>query len=134
MRKIQKTALAATLLAASGSYAGIVSTAAAVKPDNSLIVDIQVTTTGGAARVAVTYQSEGVEPLVSRFTPVSTTGPTTITIGRLRANRTYTYTVRAIDDHGGPAGTAHGSFTTGSLPPPLLLDTLRLRGAQLYRS
>jgi hypothetical protein len=36
--------------------------------------------------------------------------------------------VDALDDHGGPAGTAVGTFTTGSLPPPLLLNTYKLLG------
>jgi hypothetical protein len=70
----------------------------------------------------VTYRVDGVDPLVSRWTPVSSTGATTITIGRLRANRGYTYTVRAIDDHGGPAGVSSGNFTTGALPAPLLMN------------
>jgi len=83
-------ALAAVLLAASPGYAGILSTSASVRSDNSLIVDIQVTTGGSAAQLVVTYQTAGVDPLVSRLTQVSTSGPTTITIGRLRANRTYT--------------------------------------------
>jgi arylsulfotransferase ASST len=121
-------AAAVVLLAASRGDADTLSTSAAVRWNNSLIVDIQVTTGGSAAQVFVTYQTEGVDPLVSRLTSVSTTGPTTITIGRLRANRTYTYTVDAIDSHGGPAGTAGGSFTAGSLPPPLLMNTYTLKG------
>ena len=83
---------AAMLLAASLSYADILSTSASVSPDNSLIVDVQVTTDSSAAQVVVTYQASGVDPLVSRVTQVSSTGSTTITIGRLRANTTYTYT------------------------------------------
>jgi len=108
------------LLAASRGYADILSTGASVRPDNALLVDVQVTAGGSAAQFVVTYQTAGVERLVSRLTAVSTSGPTTITIGRLRANRTYTYTVRSIDDHGALVGTARGSFTTGSLPAPLL--------------
>src|SRR5262245_24076447 len=73
------------LLMASRGYADIVSASATVRPNNSLIVDIQVTTAGSAAKVVVTYQTAGVDPLVSRLTPVSSTGPTMITIGRLRA-------------------------------------------------
>src|SRR5260370_37323588 len=87
-------AAAATLLTASRGDADILSTSASGRPDNSLIVDIQVTTGGSAAQLVVTYQTAGVDPLVSRLTSVSTTAPTTITIGRLRATRTYTYTVR----------------------------------------
>jgi hypothetical protein len=121
-------AASAALLAGSSGHADILGTSASVRSNNSLIVDIQVTTGGSAARVLVTYQTAGVDPLVSRLTPVSSTGPTMITIGRLRADRTYTYTVRAIDDHGAPAGTAGGSFTTGSLPPPLLMNTYILKG------
>jgi hypothetical protein len=121
-------AAAALLLTASRGYADIVRTSASVRPNNSLIVDIEVTAAGNAAQVAVTYQTAGVDPLVSRLTPVSTAGPTTITIGRLRSNRTYTYTVRAIDDHGGPSGIFTGSFTTGSLPPALLTNTYTLKG------
>ena len=101
---------AAVLLAASLGYANILNTSASVRPDNSLIVDVQVTTDSSAAHAVVTYQASGVDPLVSRVTQVSTTGSTTITIGRLRANMTYTYTADAFDRHGGPAGTAAGDL------------------------
>ncbi len=121
-------AATAVLLAAGPGYADIVGTSASVRGNNSLIVDINVATDGRAARVFVTYQAPGVDPLVSRHTPVSTSGLTTITIGRLRANTTYSYTVREIGNQGGPAATAGGTFTTGSLPAPLLLDTFRLTG------
>jgi len=56
------SAVAILLLAASGGYAEISSTHASVRSNNSLIVDIQVTTGGNAAKVAVTYQAEGVDP------------------------------------------------------------------------
>jgi hypothetical protein len=128
IKKLAAIAAMVVLLAGSRGYADILGTTASVRPDNSLIVDVQVTTGGSAAQFVVTYQTAGVDPLVSRLTPVSATGQTTITIGRLRANRTYTYTVRAIDDHGGPAGTARGSFTTGSLPAALLSNTYTLKG------
>jgi hypothetical protein len=129
MYNIQKSIAAAALLLWAGSgYAEILATAASVRQNNSLIVDIQVMTAGPVAKVAVTYQASGIDPLVSRFNPVSTSGPTIITIGRLRAERNYTYTVRAIDDHGGQAGIAHGAFTTGSLPPALLTNTYKLTG------
>jgi hypothetical protein len=65
---------------------------------------------------------------VSPFTPVSAGGTTTITIGRLRANKPYSYTVRAIDRQGGPAGTARGYFTTGPLPAALSANTYKLEG------
>jgi hypothetical protein len=121
-------AAAAVVLAGSHGYANILSTSAAVRPNNSLLVDVQVTTGANVERVSITYQTTGVDPLVSRLTQVSSTGLTTITIGRLRANRPYTYTVDAFDRHGGPAGTASGSFTTGSLPAPLLTNTYMLTG------
>ena len=116
------------LFATSFAHADIVDTSASVRPDNALIVDIQITTTNNAAKVAVTYQTAGVDPLVSQFTPVSKTGLTTVTVGRLRAEKTYTYVVRAIDEHGAPAGIARGSFTTGSLPAALLKNTYTLKG------
>ena len=119
---------AAMLLGGRSGYANILSTTASVRPDNALIVEVQVTTGGSAAKVGVTYQTDGVEPLVSRWVPVTATDPTTITIGRLRANRTYRYSVRAIDKEGGPAGTAEGTFTTGSLPAPLSMNTYTLTG------
>ena len=128
MRNITNLVTALGLLAGSHGYADILGTTASVRANNALIVDIQVTTGGNASKLIVTYQSEGVDPLVSRITPVSPGGPTSITIGRLRANRTYTYSVRAIDDHGRPAGTADGTFTTGSLPPALLQATYTLQG------
>ncbi len=93
-----------------------------------MIVDVQVTTDSSPAHVVVTYQASGVEPLVSRVTQVSTTGSTRITIGRLRANSTYTYTVDAFDRDGAPAGTASGSFATGQLPVPLSTNTYTLTG------
>jgi hypothetical protein len=74
------------LLVARLAYAGITGTNAIARPDNSLIVEIQVTAGGSAAKIAVTYQTEGVDPLISRFVPVAADSPTTITIGRLRAN------------------------------------------------
>jgi hypothetical protein len=126
--------LSALLLAADIGSAEISGTSASVRSNNSLIVDIQVTTRGSAAQVQVTYRADGVEPLVSRFMPVSTTGTTAMTVGRLRANRRYTYTVRAIGDHGGPSGTTSGSFTTGPLPAPLLMNTYTLQGSRQYRS
>ena len=119
---------AAVLLTASLGYANILNTSASVRPENSLIVDIQVTTDSSPAHVFVTYQASGVDPLISRITQVSTTGSTRITIGRLRANTTYTYTVDAFDRHGGPAGTASESFTTGPLPVPLSTNTYTLTG------
>lgn len=120
--------LSVALLAAGGGHAAILGTTATVRPDNSLILDIQVVTDGGAARVSVTYQADGVESLVSRWTPVERDGTTKVTIGRLRANRVYTYSVRAIDNYGAGSGTAAGSFTTGPLPAPLLLNTYTLTG------
>src|ERR1051325_3616030 len=84
-KNISIAALTAVLAAAPG-YAGILSTTAAVRSDNSLLVDLQVTTGGKAGQIVVTYQTSGVDPLVSRPTQVSTTDPTTLTIGRLRAN------------------------------------------------
>jgi hypothetical protein len=121
-------ALAAMLLAGTHGYADITGTTASVRPGNSLIVDINVTTDSSPAHVVVTYQAAGVDPLVSRITQVSTTGSTTITVGRLRANTAYTYTVDAFDRHGSPAGTVNGSFTTGPLPVPLTTNTYTLTG------
>src|ERR1700674_1624543 len=82
---------AAVLLTASLGYANILATSASVRPDNLVIVDVQVTTDSSAAHVFVRFQASGVDPRHSRVTQVSTTGSTTITIGRLRANMTYTY-------------------------------------------
>jgi hypothetical protein len=109
-------------------HADVLSASAAVRANNSLLVDVQVTTGANVAHVSITYQTQGVDPLVSRFTQVSTTGSTTITIGRLRANRTYTYTVEGFDRYGTPVGNASGNFTTGPLPPPLLTNTYTLTG------
>src|ERR1035441_6823216 len=123
-----RVAAAAVLLAGSHGYANILSTSATVRPNNSLLVDVQVTTGATVQHVLITYQTPGVDPLVSRLTQVSSTGSTTITIGRLRANRTYTYTVDAFDRDGAPAGTASGSFTTGPLPAPLSTNSYTLTG------
>jgi hypothetical protein len=70
-----RIAIIAALLAASQSHAEILSTSASVRSDNALIVDIQVATGGSAVKLAVTYQAAGVDPLVSRWTTVSTSGP-----------------------------------------------------------
>src|ERR1035437_7717789 len=113
-------AAAAMLLAGSLDSANILSTSATVRPNNSLLVDVQVTTGATVEHVLITYQTTGVDPLVSRLTQASSTGSTTITIVRLRANRPYTYTVDAFDRDRGQAGTANGSFTTGSLPAPFV--------------
>ena len=121
-------AAAAVLLAGSRGDTALLSTTATVRSNNSLLVDVQVTTGANVERVSITYQTTGVDPLVTRLSQVSSTGSTTITIGRLRANRTYTYTVDAFDRDGAPAGTASGSFTTGLLPPPLLTNTYTLTG------
>ena len=100
------TIVTATLFAAATiAQAEIVGTTATVRPNNSLVVDIQVATAGDAAQVVVTYQTPGTEPLVSRPVPVSLTGLTTVTIGRLRASRTYNYRVWAINRNGELAGT-----------------------------
>jgi hypothetical protein len=123
------TIVTATLFAAATmAQAEIVGTTATVRPDNALIVDIQVKTQGRVAKLQVIYGAEGVDPLVSRLTAASTAGPTTITIGRLRANKTYNYTVRAIDEHGIAAGTAMGTFTTGPLPAALAMNSYKLKG------
>ena len=108
--------------------AEIVYSSAEVRPDNALIVDIQVAAAGKAARVSVTYQADGVEPLVTPFVRFPPVGPATITVGRLRASKVYSYTVRAVDDHGSPAGTTQGSFTTGDLPAALAANTYKLQG------
>jgi hypothetical protein len=121
-------AAAGVLLVGTHGYADITGTSASVRPGNSLIVDVQVTTDRSPAHVVVTYQATGVDPLISRITQVSTSGSTTITVGRLRANTTYNYTVDAFDRHGSPAGTANGSFTTGPLPVPLTTNTYTLTG------
>jgi hypothetical protein len=121
-------AAAAVLLVGSCGYGNILSTSATVRPNNSLLVDVQVTTSASVEHVSITYQTMGVDPLVTRLTQISSTGSTTITIGRLRAKRIYTYTVDAFDRDGAPAGTASGSFTTGSLPAPLLTNTYTLTG------
>jgi len=106
----------------------MLSTSASVRPNNSLLVDVEVTASASVSHVLITYQTVGVDALVSRFTQVSATGSTTITIGRLRANRTYTYTAQGFDRDGAPVGNASGSFTTGPLPPPLLTNTYMLTG------
>jgi hypothetical protein len=116
------------LLAPCLAFAEILSTSASVRPDNSLIADIDVLTDGTAAHVSVAYEAAGVERLVSPLIAVSTTGRTTITIGRLRANTAYTYTVSALDDSGGPVGSAMGMFTTGALPVALAISTFTLTG------
>jgi hypothetical protein len=64
-------AATALLLFGSSTYADISGTSASLRPDNSLIVDIQITTGGNVAQAVVTYQTVGVDPLVSRLTPAS---------------------------------------------------------------
>src|SRR5690349_19492602 len=93
------------LLLTSAGHAAILGTTATGRPDNSRRVDIQVVSHSKAARVAVTYEADGVESLVSKWASVERDGTPKITIGRLRANRTYTYSVHAIDNYGGSAGT-----------------------------
>jgi len=121
-------ALMAQAVTGNCGYAEMLSTSAEVRPNNSLLVDVQVTTGASVAHVSIIYQTDGVDPLVSHFTQVSATGSTTVTIGRLRANRTYKYTVEGFDREGVPVGTTSGSFTTGPLPPPLSTNTYTLMG------
>jgi hypothetical protein len=128
MSKMQTLITTAVLFLAGRCHAEVVGAAASVRPDNSLIVDIQVTTRGAPTQLFVTYWAAGIQPLVSSRVPVSPTGLTTITIGRLRASRTYTYSVSAIDGHGEPAGLLEGTFTTGSLPQALMQNIYTLRG------
>ena len=119
---------AALFAAATIAQAEIVGTTATVRSNNSLIVDIQVTTAGDVAQVVVTYQTPGTEPLGSRPVPVALTGPTTVTVGRLRASRTYSYRVWAINRSGETTGTFDGTFTTGALPPALTQNMYTLQG------
>jgi hypothetical protein len=109
-------------------HAGIVSTTASIRPDNSLIADIQVTASGSPVRVSAGYHAAGVDPLVSAFATFSAAGRATVTIGRLRANTTYQYTATAVDAAGVSAGSATGSFTTGGLPAALSMSTFALQG------
>ena len=123
------TIVTATLFAsATLIQAEILGTTATIRPDNSLIADIQVRTAGDPAQVVITYQTAGAAPLVSQPVPVSLTGLTTVTVGRLRANRTYNYTVWATNRTGEPAGTLGGTFTTGALPTALMQNIYTLRG------
>ena len=123
------TIATATLFAAATiAQAEIVGTSATVRSNNSLIVDIQVATAGDVGQVVVTYQTPGTEPLASRPVPVSLTGLTTVTVGRLRASRTYNYRVWAIKQNGASAGTLDGTFTTGALPPALMQNIYALQG------
>src|SRR5215472_10620819 len=67
--------------AGSSLCAQMLSTSASVRPNNSLLVDVEVTASASVSHVLITYQTVGVDALVSRFTQVSATGSTTITIG-----------------------------------------------------
>jgi hypothetical protein len=87
MRNQPKTWCRGVSFTAAGIHAEISGTTATVRLDNSLVIDIRVTTAGAAVKLVVTYQTDGLEPLVTRWAPVLTTGGTTITIGRLRAAR-----------------------------------------------
>ncbi|MBV9038151.1 MAG: aryl-sulfate sulfotransferase [Acidobacteriaceae bacterium] len=120
--------VAFALVAASHGYAGIIGTTASVRSNNSLIVDIEVSTHGRVAGLVVAYQAPGIDRLVSELVPASVSGLTTITIGRLRANKAYLYTVEAIDKEGRTAGRAEGTFTTGSLPTVLMRNRYTLTG------
>src|ERR1700686_4554203 len=57
--EMQKFALV-SLIAARFGCAEILYTSASVRPENALIVDIQVLATGKAARVSASYQTDGV--------------------------------------------------------------------------
>jgi hypothetical protein len=118
-------ALAAVLLVASSGYADILSTSASVRPENSLLVDIQVTAGGARGAVCCHLPNAGVDPLVSRLTPV----PPRPDHDHYRRLRGKPHVHRAR--HRRPrrsGGTARGSFTTGLLPAPLLSNTYTLRG------
>jgi len=53
-------AAAGMLLTGSHGYANILSTSATLRPNNSLLVDVQVTTGANVERVSITYQTTGV--------------------------------------------------------------------------
>ena len=120
--------LVVAAVTAGACYAQIYATSAVARTDNALIVDVYVATAERTSKLVVTYEASGVEPLVSRPSPVFASGLTPVTIGRLRANKSYTYTVRAMDSSGAPAGSAKGSFTTGPLPAALAANTYTLQG------
>jgi hypothetical protein len=59
---IRIAAAAVALLAGSRGYADILSTTATVKPNNSLLVDAQVTTSASVEHVSIAYQTPGRRP------------------------------------------------------------------------
>jgi Arylsulfotransferase (ASST) len=120
--------MAAILPLAACAHAEITGTDASVRPENSLIADIRITASGNATRVFASYQTAGAAALVTPVAPLSVAGRGTLTIGRLRANSVYTYTVTAVDDAGNPAGMATGGFTTGPLPAALTAIEFELTG------
>ena len=63
MSKMQNLITTAVLFLAGRCHAEVVGAAASVRPDNSLIVDIQVTTRGAATQLFVTYWAAGIQPL-----------------------------------------------------------------------
>ena len=128
MRNRRRLITAAVFFLAARCSAEILGTTASVRPENSLIVDVDVSTRGNVAELSVVYQTPGGNPLVSKITPASPDGVTRITIGRLRANRTYSYTVNAMPARGGQPGSADGTFTTGPLPAGLVQNTYTLNG------
>jgi hypothetical protein len=127
MRKFL-TFTAIFLVASQIASAQIGGTNAVVRHDNALIVDIEVNASHNVSRLQVTYESPGIERLASKWIPADRNGPTRITVGRLRASKLYTYTVRGIDRFGAPAGAASGNFSTGALPAALAANTYKLEG------
>ena len=99
-----------------------------MRPNNSLLVDVQVTTGANVERVFDHLPDHRRRPAGFPLHPSLLHRLDHDHIGRLRANRPYTYTVDAFDRDGAPAGNASGSFTTGPLPAPLLTNTYTLTG------
>jgi len=112
-------------LAAHGETRPLILTVEAARnPNNTLMIDFDVTTSTPAS-VTVTY-FDPLEPEFVVSKPTDTATEHHFTIVRLKADTEYHYKVAAVDATGGKSPPKIGKFVSGSLPPGLVLPVTRI--------
>ena len=106
---------------------GVIGTSAAVRSENSLIVEVEVSL-DSPARVYVEYENQDAGAFVTQTTESLATEHT-LPVVRLRPSTTYSYEAFAVDEDGGVSAGVGGSFTTGELPDALARMELTVDGS-----
>lgn len=109
-----------------GPLPKVLKTTAAVRPDNSLIVDVKVTL-DRAGQVYVEYESRtGGSYRTARKGQAAREH--VVSVLRLRPTTTYSYRVFVVDPAGRTSAGDGGTFTTGPLPEPLASLKFNVKG------